>query len=106
MSARKKKAAGDWHRPAAQEGTHNAPDSPPNGAAAQRQCILAALRRGPLTTLRARRELDVLRPAARVQELREAGHSIVTHWADEPSDCGRLHRVARYILGGADARAA
>lgn len=50
-----------------------------------------------LTTLEAREKLDVLHPAARVQELRAAGLNIVTEWrldfnGESP------HRVAEYVL--------
>ena len=47
-----------------------------NAAAAQRARILAHLQAGrPLTTIQARRELDVLHPCARVLELRRAACS-------------------------------
>jgi len=69
-----------------------------NNAKAQRQKLLQALRQKPLSTLEARRELDILHPAARVQELKATGHHIITHWSEEPSECGELHRVARYVL--------
>ena len=70
-----------------------------NTADAQRARLLAALRRHPVTTIEARRELDILCPAARVLELRRAGVLILTHWATEATDCGKTHRVARYTLG-------
>lgn len=71
---------------------------PGNAATAQRARLLEALRSGPLSTLEARRELDVLHPAARVQELRERGHPITTTWTFEATPCGERHRVARYVL--------
>lgn len=72
--------------------------SNPNSAAAQRARILEQLRRGPLSTLAARAELDVLHPAARIMELREEGYCIETLRTLEHSACGRPHRVARYVL--------
>jgi hypothetical protein len=66
--------------------------------ASQKIRVLARLRRGPLTTLTARRELDVLHPAARIQALREDGHDIRTHWRTEETRQGRPHRVAEYVL--------
>jgi len=34
-----------------------------------------------------------------VKELRHnEGHQILTAWSYEPTDCGKLHRVARYVL--------
>ena len=67
--------------------------------ASQQARVLAWLMtKGPLTTLAARRELDVLHPAARIQALREDGHDIRTHWRIEETKLGRPHRVAEYIL--------
>ena len=67
-------------------------------AAAQRQRLLEALKRGPVTTLEARESLNVYHPAARVLELRDAGNRIVTAWVTAPDAWGRPHRVARYVL--------
>lgn len=75
-------------------------DSVLNTAKAQRERLMAALRRGAVTTVQARRTLDVMHPAQRVLELRAAGLQIVTHWTVEPTECGRLHRCARYVLTG------
>jgi len=63
------------------------------------QCarLLAWLQTATITTLQAREELDILHPAARIQELREAGHNIKTHWTT--GDTGKAkHRVASYVL--------
>lgn len=73
-------------------------ESSANSAAAQRERILVALRRSPLTTLEARRLLDVLHPAARVQELRDRGYQIMTAWKQDYTAEGRQHRVAQYVL--------
>ncbi|WP_151448500.1 helix-turn-helix domain-containing protein [Lacisediminimonas profundi] len=70
----------------------------PNSVSAQRARLLDQLRQGPVSTLDARAVLDVMHPAARVMELREQGYQIETLWSREPSPCGRLHRVARYVL--------
>lgn len=68
-------------------------------SAAQRNRLLTALRKGPVTTLQARAELDVLHPAGRVQELRhKGGFNIVTQWHSEETIPGHRHRVAMYIL--------
>lgn len=58
-------------------------------AASQRQRLLAWLQASPLTTLQARQQLDIMHPAARVQELRERGHNIVLNWVIA-FDCFRL----------------
>lgn len=50
-----------------------------------------------ITTLEARQKLDVMHPAARIQELREEGHNIITHRTIEDTPLGR-HRIARYVL--------
>lgn len=69
-----------------------------NSVAAQRNRIMDFLRKRPLDTLTARKELDVMHPAARVMELRRHGVGIITIKIDRPSDCGKIHRVACYVL--------
>ena len=76
-----------------------APKNQGISAVTQQAGVLAWLRtQGPLTTITARRELDVLHHAARIQALREDGHDIRTHWRIEETKLGRPHRVAEYIL--------
>ncbi|MEQ1544696.1 helix-turn-helix domain-containing protein [Methyloglobulus sp.] len=65
--------------------------------------LLAYLLASPITTTEARQILDIMHPAARIQELRELGHNIITFW--QTVDTGKAkHRVARYVLlnGGND----
>lgn len=84
------------HPQAAQE-THI--DHNDNSAHTQRLRLLAAFQaRHSLTTIEARRDLDILMPAARVFELRARGFDIATIWTDDVTECGRKHRVARYVL--------
>jgi hypothetical protein len=74
-------------------------------ASAQRKRLLDALRCGPVTTIEARRNLDILMPAARVHELKHRhGYNIQTLRTRQQTECGRLHSVARYVLlaGGVD----
>lgn len=72
-----------------------------NTAAAQRARLLDYLyRHDTVTTLDARANLDVLHPAMRVLELRRAGHHIDTVWVHQSTQCGKLHRVARYVYRG------
>jgi hypothetical protein len=74
-------------------------------AALQRARLLAAFKqRESITTLQARRELDVLHPAARVMELRRDGYPIVTAWTFDITSEGHTHRVARYQLTGEKAQ--
>lgn len=70
-----------------------------NSAQAQRNRLLSRLHVGAITTIEARRELDILMPAARVHELRHrCRHNIQTIWIKQATDCGKLHRVALYQL--------
>ena len=70
-----------------------------NSAANQRQRILEFLRSGDsLTTLQARHDLDIMHPGMRVCELRKSGDPIETHWVEDLTPEGGIHRVARYIL--------
>jgi hypothetical protein len=70
-----------------------------NSSAAQRQRLLDALRRYMVSTIAARRDLDIMMPAARVHELRHRfGYQIDMVWIEQPTDCGKLHRVALYVL--------
>ena len=69
-------------------------------AAVQRARILEELKHRPLTTLQARRDLDILHPAGRVRELRLGGYLIASTWTYDVTTEGYLHRVARYQLIG------
>ena len=64
----------------------------------QRARLLERLQSSAVTTVQARLELDVMHPAARVQELREAGHNIVTYRETINTGKGKHHCVAKYIL--------
>lgn len=69
-----------------------------NSAHAQRQRLLERLKVSPIDTITARRELDVMHPSARIMELKKRGQRIDTVWVDRPTDCGKVHRVALYVL--------
>ncbi len=69
-----------------------------NDSAAQRWRALDLLRSGPKSTLQLRRDGDILAPAARVLELKRRGFDILTHWVQQATDSGKLHRVALYVL--------
>ncbi|WP_080409197.1 helix-turn-helix domain-containing protein [Burkholderia ubonensis] len=69
-----------------------------NSADDQRARLLAALRDGPISTIEARHNLDVMMPAARVFELRAAGHTITTTRVYRATSSGREHSVALYAL--------
>jgi hypothetical protein len=58
---------------------------------AQRLRLLERLQAGPVDTLTARQELNVMHPAARIQELRELGYNIITHRAPLYDEKGFRH---------------
>lgn len=67
---------------------------------AQRARLLTRLKQGPADTFTAIRELNILRPGARISELRAAGHPIKTHLTAMTDDQGRSHDgIALYYLG-------
>lgn len=68
-------------------------------AASQHARILARLKKGAATTVELIQEENVLRPGARIHELREKGHDIRTHLQDVIDPWGRKHsRVALYYF--------
>ena len=83
--------------PQAAQNTHG--DHNDNSAHTQRLLMLAALKvKQSITTIEARRDLDILMPATRVFELRAMGYDIATIWTQGITECGRKHRIARYVL--------
>jgi hypothetical protein len=84
------------------QGEGKTPHVNSNSVEAQRQRLLVwFMAHGMISTLTARRDLDILAPAARVHELRHRyGHRIDLVWVNEPTDCGKLHRVGQYVLQG------
>jgi len=76
-------------------------------AQAQRARLYAQLLLGSVSTIEARRDLNIMAPAARVKELREAGVPVLTHLQPLYDDQGRRHsRVAIYYLAGSGQEAA
>lgn len=69
-----------------------------NSTHSQRMRLLQRLRECNLTTSEARRDLDIMHPAARVQELREMGQVIHTVWTSEKTTSGSTRHLARYVL--------
>ena len=51
-----------------------------------------------LNTFEASRFLDVYYCPARILELRNDGHNIITHWVTVQTEAGKLHRVGNYLL--------
>lgn len=80
---------------ASQENTHVENTS----GTAQRARLLERLQAGPIDTFTAIRELNIVRPGARINELRDLGHKILTHRLTLTDDQGRKHRgMALYYL--------
>lgn len=68
-------------------------------ASAQRARLLARLQLGPVDTLTARSELNILMPAARIKELKEHGHPIRAQRISMTDEQGRTHQgIALYYL--------
>jgi len=77
------------------------------GLDAKTQCnrVLDFLGRGyMLSTFEGSRYLDVYHLPARIMELRNAGHNIITHWTMVETEAGKLHRVGNYMLVRGEAR--
>ena len=75
-------------------------DNQGNDANTQAKRLLIALRGlGSITTLEARKGLDILAPAARIFDLRyREGHCIALTWEHTFTDAGVKHRIGRYTL--------
>ena len=65
--------------------------------------LLEALLRFPVTTYEAMRYLDVYHCPARILQLRQRGHKIITHWQTVITESGEHHRVGLYLLAGREA---
>jgi hypothetical protein len=68
---------------------------------ANNQCLKILdwlLEKNSITTSEAREHLDVMSPAARILQLKQAGYLIVTIWETWVSEYGIKHRIARYVL--------
>lgn len=71
---------------------------------AQRARLLERLHWGPVDTITARCELNIMMPAARIRELRKNGHPIKTHRLTLTDEHGRTHQgVALYFLAQQEA---
>lgn len=66
----------------------------------QRDRLLAALKRRPMTTAEIREQLGIGMPATRVYELRHEGEDIETEKVEVRNRFGELSRVARYHYRG------
>lgn len=72
-----------------------------NDTSTQTKRLLEAIETlGGVSTIEANRYLDILHPPARKLDLIEAGHSVDLLWVYEPSGCGKIHRVGKYVFAG------
>jgi hypothetical protein len=74
----------------------------PTSLSSQRARLLAYMRaRGSINAFEAISKLNILRPGARIAELRAAGHNIRTQLGELPDNQGLPHPlVATYYLSG------
>ncbi|RBH54216.1 MULTISPECIES: helix-turn-helix domain-containing protein [Pseudomonas] len=82
-----------------QQASHEISHLDNTSGTAQRARLLARLQAGPVDTFTAIRELNIVRPGARINELRGLGHKILTHRLTLTDDQGRTHSgMALYYL--------
>ncbi|VVQ12299.1 hypothetical protein PS914_05340 [Pseudomonas fluorescens] len=82
-----------------QQASHEISHVDNTSGTAQRARLLERLHAGPIDTFTAIRELNIVRPGARINELRGLGHKILTHRLSLTDDQGRTHRgMALYYL--------
>jgi hypothetical protein len=77
-----------------------------SSGSAQRRCLLDWMRAsGPIDTLTARRDLNILMPASRIKELKNQGYSFHARRITITDEHGRSHsNIALYTLIGEPAR--
>ena len=72
-----------------------------NDAGTQCNRMLEAMQTlGGISTIEAHRYLDILHPPARKLNLVQGGHIVELIWVHEPSDCGAIHRIGKYVYMG------
>jgi hypothetical protein len=64
----------------------------------QTLAVLQALKKEALTAADAWRELSCMRLAARIYDLRSAGHIIADYWIEVPRIDGSIAHVKKYYL--------
>lgn len=84
-------------RQAGQQSKSNQSYITSQNANTQRKVVLEHLKKfGSITTLEARNELFIMGIAARIFELKQRGHNIITEMVPVYFGCNR--RIARYVL--------
>lgn len=70
-----------------------------HSSAEQDRKMIEALRIGPISTIEAAQNLDIVQPPATIRRLRNRGFVIHTYWTHHSTEPGRPpHRVAKYML--------
>jgi hypothetical protein len=70
-----------------------------NSAHSQCLRLLARLKQGPVNTVEARHELDILGVAQRIWDIRhKMGYEVKTFWQTGSNPGGSSHRIALYVL--------
>jgi IS30 family transposase len=65
----------------------------------QERKMIEALRKGPVSTIEAAKNLDIVQPPSTIRRLRKKGFDIRTYWTYQSTEPSRSpHRVANYIL--------
>ncbi|WP_213876135.1 helix-turn-helix domain-containing protein [Pseudomonas sp. dw_358] len=61
--------------------------------------MIEALRQGPISTIEAAQNLDIVQPPNTIRRLRNRGWVIRTYWTWQSTEPGRPpHRIAKYVL--------
>lgn len=67
--------------------------------AAQAQRMIQALKSGPVSSIEAAQQLDIVHPPSTIRHLRRLGWGILTEWCYQSAGPGRRpHRVGLYVL--------
>lgn len=66
---------------------------------AQAQRMIQALKSGPVSSIEAAQQLDIVHPPSTIRHLRRLGWGILTEWCYQSAGPGRRpHRVGLYVL--------
>lgn len=76
-------------------------DFPPDSHTTEAQALrmIQALRAGPVSSIAAAQQLDIVHPPSTIRHLRKLGWGILTRWCYQAAAPGRRpHRVGLYVL--------
>ncbi|MNJ43081.1 hypothetical protein D3C77_380710 [compost metagenome] len=66
---------------------------------AQAKRMIEALKKGPISSIAAAQDLDIVHPPSTIRHLRRQGWGILTEWCYQAAGPGRRpHRVGLYVL--------